>query len=151
MLRGLGRQRAGGSPTSSIHLVRLSDGDAMHGFRLLDVAGAPNGTVLGCSMAYGINYASYQISRLRRCCLYTGPGLVLSLVPLSWAGWCWNGRLTGRSRRRRRWVVPLRHGRGGRSSNMHALVALSAAFRMEYSLDYFQEVLQGLLALVRPG
>lgn len=29
--------------------------------------------------------ASYQISRLLLCCWRTGPGLVLSLVPLLWA------------------------------------------------------------------
>ena len=68
MLRGLGRQMAGDSPTSSIHLVRHSDGDAMHGAKLRRPG-----------------LASYQISRLLLCCWRTGPGLVLSLVPLLWA------------------------------------------------------------------
>jgi hypothetical protein len=126
MLRDLGRPKAGSilrSPSQSQMAT-----PCMVPSLLLDVAGAPKDTILGCSMATGSRMLAMR-SPERRCCFYTGPGLVLSLIP-----WCWNRRLTGESRRLTPLMVPLRHGKGGRSFNMHALIALRAAFRNETCL-----------------
>ncbi len=48
-------------------------------------------------------------------------------------------------------MVPLQRCDRLLYSNMRAELLLGAAFPVEHSLDYFQEVLQGFLGLVRPG